>query len=477
MNSFINMGGGSYATDLQRLQRQQRLADMLQQDALTPLEAPQGAVAPISFTNVLAKMLAGYNANKANERIDKSYADLNAKDRNSAQALIQALNQRKGPMIEERPTTIDGTPPMLPGQTAPQPVGPQATVQVGGQAPLMPSNDEKIAMLLGADGGPQVQAISNAMLPQIMQRQNQDYQQQLQRDQSQWEHNQPLGLAARQNVELQNKGALDLAAAKNKLPMTEYERAQVAADQRKTNLMYGSGIDANDPRVGYWVDAVRSGAVPSLAQVPKQYRDGAAKILAETPQGAYGPLAARRFTMASSAITKPYRDMAAYTLTRDAAPYLQRIDAAIKEPGSVSDVDLIDSLIKLNTGGNAVTEAQVHLITQGKSWGDAVNVWKNKLKTGGVISNEQRQQVVRIAHEIYENYKKGWAPIQDEVFKKLEASNIPKPFWDMPDLNRLEALGKKPTAAGGGGRTVKRTGTANGRKVIEYSDGTVEYAN
>ena len=32
-------------------------------------------------------------------------------------------------------------------------------------------------------------------------------------------------------------------------------------------------------------------------------------------------------------------------------------------------------------------------------------------------------------------------------------------------------------ASAPGGRTVKRTGTANGRKVVEYSDGTIEYAD
>ena len=29
----------------------------------------------------------------------------------------------------------------------------------------------------------------------------------------------------------------------------------------------------------------------------------------------------------------------------------------------------------------------------------------------------------------------------------------------------------------GGSKTIKRTGTQNGRKVIEYSDGSIEYAN
>jgi protein MpaA len=65
----------------------------------------------------------------------------------------------------------------------------------------------------------------------------------------------------------------------------------------------------------------------------------------------------------------------------------------MKTPGSVSDQDLLDSLTKLNTAGNAITDAQVKLVTDGKSWADSVGTAFNKLQNGGVLSNNQRQQI------------------------------------------------------------------------------------
>ncbi len=142
-------------------------------------------------------------------------------------------------------------------------------------------------------------------------------------------------------------------------------------------------------------------------------------------------------TLAASRITQPFTNMSAYKLTADGKPYLERIDAAMKTPGSVSDQDLLDSLTKLNTGGNAVTDAQVSLITHGKSFADTAATFANKFKNGGVLSPDQRQQIHDIAYQIYENYKKGYQPIYDQAAKQLTQAGIPKQFWTIPDLNQL----------------------------------------
>jgi hypothetical protein len=137
--------------------------------------------------------------------------------------------------------------------------------------------------------------------------------------------------------------------------------------------------------------------------------------------------------------------MSAYKLTADGKPYLERIDAALKNPGSVSDQDLLDSLTKLNTGGNAVTDAQVRLITDGKSYADVANTFANKFKNGGVLSPDQRQQIQAIASQIYDNYKMGYQPIYEKAAAQLQAAGIPKQFWTIPDLNAING----PTELGG----------------------------
>lgn len=175
----------------------------------------------------------------------------------------------------------------------------------------------------------------------------------------------------------------------------------------------------------------------SMSQVPKQYRDRVSVALTKEPQGSYSPISSARLSNAASRITQTYKKLPQYELTANGLPYLQRIDAAIRTPGSVSDQDLLDSLTKLNTAGNAVTEAQVNLILKGQSWSDWLNTAVGRFRNGGVLSPNQRQQIQEISKAIYANYKKGYQPVYEEASKKLRDAGIPEAFWGLPDLNKL----------------------------------------
>ena len=192
---------------------------------------------------------------------------------------------------------------------------------------------------------------------------------------------------------------------------------------------------AISPIVQSYVDNIASGTITSIAQVPAAYKNQVSEVMAS--QGVNSPLGDRRYTLAATAISAPYRDLPGYKLTADGLPYLSRIAAASQTPGSVSDQDLVDSLTKLNSSGNAITDAQVSIITGGKSFADSVNIWKNKFSTGGILSSDQRQQIVTIANSIYANYAKQYQPIYDTVSQQLTDAQIPKEFWTMPDLNDL----------------------------------------
>lgn len=71
----------TYDPELQRLQRQQRYAELLQQQANEPIpiESGGGAQAPISPFSLLAKALQAYSGRKMLEQGDTQYADLQAK--------------------------------------------------------------------------------------------------------------------------------------------------------------------------------------------------------------------------------------------------------------------------------------------------------------------------------------------------------------------------------------------------------------
>lgn len=210
-----------------------------------------------------------------------------------------------------------------------------------------------------------------------------------------------------------------------------------------------------------YVQGINNGSITSIASVPAEYRNSVATAMAKS--GVTTPLADSRLALASTRIAANYLQLPQYQLTANGLPYLQRIDAAIKTPGSVSDQDLLDSLTKLNTAGNAISDAQVKLITDGRSLSDEASVLKNKLSTGGVLSTTQRKQIQDIAQAIFKNYQTGYQPVYDQVTSQLKAAGIPKQFWTIPDLNNLSSgLGGINLGGGSGGGSTSSGGTGSG---------------
>lgn len=149
------------------------------------------------------------------------------------------------------------------------------------------------------------------------------------------------------------------------------------------------------------------------------------------------PIDISRLSLSATRIASQYIKSPIYEAVANGAIYLQRINAADQVPGSVSDEDLLDSLVKLNTGGNAVTDSQVRLITDGKSLADSINVWGQKLNKGGVLSPDQREQIKSLANKVYENYQKAYTPIYQQATSQLKSAGIPQSLWTIPDWNKL----------------------------------------
>lgn len=198
-----------------------------------------------------------------------------------------------------------------------------------------------------------------------------------------------------------------------------------------------ASVTGMDQAVQAYATGIKNGTITSIAQVPAQYKSQVAELMAAN--NISSPLADSRFTMAVNRIVSNFIALPGYQLTANGLPYLQRIQAAEKTPGSVSDQDLLDSLTKLNTSGNAISDAQVALVTDGQSYADWANVISNKLKNGGVLSDNQREQISTIASNIYDNYQKGYQPIYDQVTSQLKEAQIPSQYWTIPDLNALYA--------------------------------------
>lgn len=228
----------AYDPQVAAIQRQQRLAEMLQQQASQdiPITSSGGIQAPISPFQGLAKILQAYGSKKMQDRAEAGMAAYRDKDSASAQALVKQLTMPGYQPGAANTTQLDPTTPQLPGQAAPSPQQPVTLpyANANGQMPVqtLPNQQAQLAMLLGADGGPQTQAVRGAMLPQIMQRQNLDYQHQLGREDADYARSQPMSVAAQQTMDAQGRQSRELAQFKNDLPQTAQEKAALA-EQRQ----------------------------------------------------------------------------------------------------------------------------------------------------------------------------------------------------------------------------------------------------
>lgn len=266
-NSIVDLfsGGSSgtplpYELQLAQLQRQQRLADQLQQQASQPIDVQQGggAPAPISWGSVLAKALQGAGSGLREVQSENQYKQLGQQDNDAAQALIKQLAPSPGigtGPIAPQTASMDATMPQLPGGPAPTPQTAQVQIPgaAAGAAPMVqPDQNQMLAAVLGARGGPQTQMIQQAMLPQIMNRQNLDYEHLLNRGDLDYKNAMPMSAAEQQQIAAQGQQAQQNALFQNKLGMTAAEQAQNALGYAQLNKpeAVGFGQQLVNPKTG-----------------------------------------------------------------------------------------------------------------------------------------------------------------------------------------------------------------------------------
>lgn len=218
--------------DVATVQRNRRLAEQLQQQVADPIQVQSynGIQAPISPFSVLAKLVRGYGANKAQEKADQGAQAYHDKDLASKQAMIDALNRQVNqvgtPGMAPIDTTVNATAPQLPGGPAPAPQMAPITIpgqQGGGTTQRAPTPQEQLAILLGANGGQETEAAKQTMMPFLQA----NMQSQMNRENKVWE-NQNLGLskADQEKLTASEASQIRLKEAENKLPETAHELAQ-----------------------------------------------------------------------------------------------------------------------------------------------------------------------------------------------------------------------------------------------------------
>ena len=209
--SYIsNVNVSPYGADEQEIKRKQRLAEMLQQQSLDPIQGQQGGAfaSPISPLQVLAKGLQAYKGKQAaTEAKTQQEALAQRQQQERSQALAAALAQ---------------------GQGSPQP-----PAEMGG-GPAMPANPAAGLGMLSQSGDPALMQLGGPPL-QMMQAQQKQQQDQQFRAQQSAQAQAAMAQEAQAAREAREAQAAEALAARQSTE--EGRRAdRLAAEQRSTDL-------------------------------------------------------------------------------------------------------------------------------------------------------------------------------------------------------------------------------------------------
>ena len=166
---------GPYDEDYRSIARREQMAQILQQQALQPIEAGayQGIQAPISPLSGIAKVLQGYFAGKQSDSADQARQELAFKAENADRSLfgLPPVERNKPQQLAQALQTNPATPAELPvPQTTPVaqsfPIGPSGATQNLPPVQEMPQNAPQAAPQAAPQGLPQVAPVQGAPSPQ-----------------------------------------------------------------------------------------------------------------------------------------------------------------------------------------------------------------------------------------------------------------------------------------------------------------------
>lgn len=226
----------------------------------------------------------------------------------------------------------------------------------------------------------------------------------------------------------------------------------VSGTQAKGLLSNGATIDPGTnnivvPDIGYYI-AQQDGSY-RLSIDPNssdgQYIQYSSRAQNPAPWQPAGSLSNQRMTrnaltrQANAAITN-YVNSPTYKNVSAAATYFVKLNAGLKNPGSIGDPEIIDSLVKINTGGQgAITEQQYAAYAKGQTWADMYQVQQGKIvKKGGTLSGQQRQDIQNLARDTISQYGQQYQTLYVQALKNMDNQGIPDAFWgNIPDWNQI----------------------------------------
>ena len=147
---------------------------------------------------------------------------------------------------------------------------------------------------------------------------------------------------------------------------------------------------------------------------------------------------------------------------------------AAKDPSAKGDLTMVYSFIKALDPESVVREGEIDLVNANRSVPDKVKGYAQKLATGQNLLPNERQDLIKQAQTLTQtDYKRS----RNDV--KAYRDNAQRLGLDADLYAPDPYAGFKPSAdqKTTTGKTVVKTGMYGGRKVVQYEDGTTDYAN
>ena len=148
------------------------------------------------------------------------------------------------------------------------------------------------------------------------------------------------------------------------------------------------------------------------------------------------------------------------------------IDAAYQRPSAANDLAMATKYMKILDPTSVVRESEFALAVNATGLFDKVSNYSAAILEGKKLNPTQRKDFYDSAKAINDAFQKQRGEI-DSQYSEMATGYGLNPQNVIPSLRRRKT--DKPAEQTAEGKTIKRTGTLGGRKVVEYSDGTIEY--
>lgn len=149
---------------------------------------------------------------------------------------------------------------------------------------------------------------------------------------------------------------------------------------------------------------------------------------------------------------------------KEAYPAFKAIESSSQRDNPQADISLIYGVAKLYDPDSVVREGEYATIANSQAIPDYIKGLSQKLVGGGRLTKETKAQILTEARSRIGVY--------ESEFNKAKAN-----FSDIATQRGLNSKNIFTDTGAPSAKTVVRTGTLNGKKVAQYSDGSTEYVD